>query len=95
MVQSKIHHLEYFGNWFNMVVVFGYDIDTGIKWEGMKMAYKRKTRDLWEIEGYYQGWEVVTVEDTIKEAKQRLKEYRENETGTMFKMVKRHIKKLD
>jgi len=44
------------------------------------MAYQRKTRDYWDIEqhtGY--GWEVVNAEETWKDAKRSLKEYRENQ----------------
>ena len=44
------------------------------------MARQRKTRDVWDVQGNYgQGWETVTAEDTFKEARARLKEYRENE----------------
>lgn len=50
------------------------------------MAYVRKTRDEFEVQGYYAGgWECVTTEDTRKEARARLKEYRENEPGTAFR----------
>ena len=44
------------------------------------MAYKRITKDLYEVQGKYAGyWEAVCTEDTLKEAKQRLMEYDENE----------------
>jgi hypothetical protein len=46
------------------------------------MAYQRKTRDYWDIEQYTgpgYGWESVCAEDTWKEARKRLKEYRENQ----------------
>jgi hypothetical protein len=47
----------------------------------------RKTRDYWAVEGYYYGtWEEVTAEDHRREALQRLKEYRENEPGTAFRL---------
>lgn len=53
---------------------------------------KRKTIDEYHIEGNYgYGWEVVTAEDTRKEALQRLKEYRENEPY-FFRIIKRRIK---
>ena len=53
------------------------------------MAYTRKTRDLFDILGLYSGsWEPVTCEETRKEARERLKEYRENEPGTAFKIRK-------
>lgn len=56
------------------------------------MSYKRKTEDEYQIHGLYaHGWEEVTCESTRKEAKERLKEYRENETGTAFKMLKRRV----
>lgn len=54
------------------------------------MPYKRKTRDYWDIQGNYgQGWEVVTAADTWKEARQYLKEYRENEPGIAFRARKK------
>lgn len=46
------------------------------------MAYIRKTRDYWSIQQYTgreYGWEEVTAEDTWREARARLKEYRENQ----------------
>ena len=54
------------------------------------MAYKRKTQDLWDIEGYYSretGWECVTSEEDWKEARERVKEYRENEPGIPFRVT--------
>ncbi len=57
------------------------------------MSYTRKTRDEYEVQGNYgYGWEMVTCEDSRKEAKERLREYRENETGVAFKIVKRRVK---
>lgn len=56
--------------------------------------YTRKTEDEYQIQGYYSGqWEMVTTETTWSEAKQQLKCYRENETGTAFRIVKKRIKK--
>jgi hypothetical protein len=53
------------------------------------MTYKRKTEDEYQIHGYYSGqWEEVTAEETRTEAKARLREYRENEPSTAFKLVK-------
>jgi hypothetical protein len=53
------------------------------------MKYTRKTRDLFDIEGAYgYGWECVTCEETRKGARERLKEYRENEPGTPFRIRK-------
>lgn len=51
----------------------------GIGKGGVNMAYIRKTVDRWDIEtnwGY--GWETECSEYTWAEARQRLKEYREN-----------------
>ena len=59
------------------------------------MPYKRKTRDEFQIHGYYgpqYGFEEVTAEDTYKEARARLKEYRENEPGVPFKIAAKRIK---
>ena len=56
-----------------------------------KMGYIRKTKDIWEIQGYYgheYGWECVTTEETRQEARQRLKEYRDNERYP-FRLVKK------
>ena len=44
--------------------------------------YQRKTRDVWEVQGYYgpeYGWECVCSEETWKEARVQVKCYRENE----------------
>jgi len=45
------------------------------------MAYTRKTKDEYQIHVRYGhlGYEEVCSEDTYKEAKERLKEYRKNE----------------
>ena len=56
----------------------------------MRSAYIRKTRDVWDVEGYYgMGWERVTSETTRPEAKERLAEYRKNDPGTPYRIVKR------
>jgi hypothetical protein len=56
------------------------------------MAYQRKTRDEWAIQGNYgDGWEDVSVEDSIKDAKRCLREYRDNETGYPHRLVKRRV----
>ena len=42
------------------------------------MAYVRKTRDEYQLlcdYGYGDGWEYILAEDTMKEARQRKKEY--------------------
>ena len=46
------------------------------------MAHTRKTRDYWSIQQYtggQYGWEEVCADATWKEARQTLKEYRENQ----------------
>ena len=51
----------------------------------------RTTRDEFEVRGNYgfgHGFEMVTTEDTRKEAKERLREYRDNEPGIPFKIVR-------
>lgn len=56
------------------------------------MSYKRKTRDEFQIHGDYgQGFEEVTCYDTWREAKQGVREYRENEGG-VYKIIKRRVK---
>jgi hypothetical protein len=61
------------------------------------MTYKRKTEDEYQVHGYYptSGWEEVTCETTRSEARARLREYRDNEPGRAFKIVKRRIKLSD
>ena len=58
------------------------------------MAYQRKTRDEFEVQGNYgppYGFELVTCEDTRPEARQRLREYRENEPGVAFRIVCKRV----
>jgi hypothetical protein len=55
--------------------------------------YIRKTVDEYEIRGLYNNiWEICTCENNFKEAKKRLKEYKEN-GDTCYKIVKKRIKK--
>lgn len=55
------------------------------------MAYQRKTSDEFRILGDYgQGFEEVTAESTRAEARDRLKEYRDNEPGVSFKLTGPH-----
>jgi hypothetical protein len=57
------------------------------------MAYVRKTRDEYDIEQHWdQGWEVVCSENTRREARQRLKEYRENQPEAPVRIKKRRVK---
>ena len=59
------------------------------------MTYQRKTRDLFDVEGFYSyGWEVVTCEETRSEARERLKEYRQNEPGNSFR-IRRYREKIE
>lgn len=61
------------------------------------MAYTRKTTDEYDVladYGFGYGYEVVTTETTLKEAKQRAREYRENDTSAHdIKIKKRRVKK--
>jgi hypothetical protein len=55
-------------------------------------SYIRKTRDEYHIEtNYGYGWEVECVEESWKEAKERVKEYRENTTAAV-RVRKRRVK---
>jgi hypothetical protein len=56
------------------------------------MAYKRKTRDEYEIQGYHDGygWEMETTESTWKDAKKQLVCYRKNVTYPV-RIVKKRI----
>jgi len=40
--------------------------------------------------GYGDGWEDLTAEDTLRDAKQRKKEYRENEGGN-YRIINRRV----
>lgn len=58
------------------------------------MAYIRKTRDRWDLMANYgYGWDVECSEYTYKDAKQTLKEYRENGSG-LYRLEK-HREKLE
>lgn len=57
--------------------------------------YQRKTTDEYVIEGRYAlGFEPVTFETTPRDARRVLREYRENEPGIAFRIVKRRVKKV-
>lgn len=59
------------------------------------MAYVRKTRDRWDIMtnwGY--GWECEFSEYERSEARQRLKEYRENCAGRCDVRLEKHREKI-
>ena len=56
------------------------------------MAYARKTRDRFDVEQHAHpahGWECVCSEATRKQAKERLREYRENQPEFPVRIVKR------
>lgn len=53
------------------------------------MAYQRKTRDIYIIQGNYgMGWEDENQEETRQDGKRSLSEYRDNGPG-QYRMVKR------
>ena len=54
-----------------------------------------KTKLIWVVQGSYgygHGWEDVTAEENWKEAKARLREYRDNERGVPFRVIRRREK---
>jgi hypothetical protein len=54
-----------------------------------------KTRLIWVVQGNYgygHGWEDVTAAETWKEAKGYLRDYRENERGVPFRVIRRREK---
>lgn len=58
--------------------------------------YIRKTVDEYHVQGYYSpsiGWETVTIDETYAEAKEMLRDYRENERGIPFRIKKCRVKK--
>jgi hypothetical protein len=58
------------------------------------MPYKRKTTDEYVLQGDYgygHGWEDLTTEDTRREIRERLREYRENE-GDTYRIITRRVK---
>lgn len=59
--------------------------------KGKAMAYKRKTKDRWDIMtnwGY--GWECENSEYTRADAKRSLREYRENLAGRADVRMEKH-----
>lgn len=57
--------------------------------------YKQKTRNEYEIQGDYgfgHGFECVCTEDNWDKARERVKEYRINEPGYTFKIVKKRVR---
>ena len=59
------------------------------------MSYERKTVDEFQIQGDYgQGFEVVTYEETWKEARAQARCYRANEPSTSFRIRKVRVPKV-
>jgi uncharacterized protein YjlB len=53
---------------------------------------RRKWKEEFTVQGNYgQGWEDVTSEDTYSEARERLREYRENEINYPHRIVTRRV----
>lgn len=51
------------------------------------MAYKRKTKDVFIVQGLYCGeWSDEVAEYTWKAARETIKEYRDNCPGTSFRI---------
>ena len=47
----------------------------------------------WEIQGRYaHGWECVTAEATLRDAREQLRTYRDNEPGTAFRIKWKVVK---
>lgn len=62
--------------------------------EGVDMAYIRKTKDEYQLlcdYGYGDGWEYLLAEKTMKEARERKREYMENIPEYSYKIVKKRI----
>lgn len=58
------------------------------------MARERKTIDEYDIQGDYGGgYETLHCEPTHWAARQAIKEYRENEPGTLFRIKKQRVHK--
>lgn len=56
------------------------------------MTYKRKTQDEFQIWGNYgQGFEELTAESSHIEARNRIKEYRQNQPEGAYKIVIKRI----
>lgn len=55
------------------------------------MPYQRKTKDEYRILQWWGSWEEVCCEDTWKEARARLREYRANQAAPV-KCVKRRVR---
>lgn len=59
------------------------------------MPYQRKTRDEWQLwanYGHGHGWEHEISEDSYKEARERLKEYRENAPQYAYRLKRARVR---
>ena len=57
------------------------------------MAYIRKTRDEWQVQGLYgYGWETLTLHNNRKEAKKSLKEYDMSELNYPHRVSKVRVR---
>lgn len=59
------------------------------------MSYQRKTKDVYYLManyGYGHGYEEETAEESYREIKQRLKEYKENAPQYSYKIVRKREK---
>ena len=57
------------------------------------MAYKRKTKDEYEVQGNYAGtWEMLTTEETYKDAREMLKCYEENEPKYLHRIIRKRVR---
>jgi len=70
-------------------------VDDEEKEESKKIeAKERTTKDVYVVQGNYgQGWEDVFESEDRKDAKDRLKEYNENEKEYAHKLITRRVKK--
>ena len=60
------------------------------KKEGFTMAYIRKTKDEYILlSNYGYGWEEELTEDTLTEAKEQLRTYKENCPQAQYKIKKK------
>ena len=56
--------------------------------------YVRKTHDEWHTQGDYgTGWETETIDDNLKDAKQMLRDYRENVPNIPHRLIKVRVRK--
>jgi hypothetical protein len=57
------------------------------------MAYKRKTKDEFTIQSYYNfDWENITTEDTYKQARERLEAYNKSEPEYKHRIIQHRVK---